>query len=242
MACSTAEQREKDILLASQGNDAKHDGKKHKKKGCSSMLWRKFGLPCSPFENLDFSSLIIIEKAVYEEYNDFDGRIEYYGLQKGRHGSVCLRRADGVNPKQAVLVELLVRRPEGRKEWFIQMRRHHWAPAEQGVVSGSQTVSEHEWNEATGLDAVAKVAKNFGQYNPVKKNCRHFIKELKTTMIDEGPCLDAPPTKNYWRLGEYLQEKYGVTLMLAPSDTLLNPNQEDLDAEAPALSVQETEV
>ncbi len=65
-------------------------------------LWRKCGLPSSPNDHSDFSSQIVVEQAVFEENNEFDGKIEYYGIQTGFHGSLCLRSEDSVKPDQAV--------------------------------------------------------------------------------------------------------------------------------------------
>ena len=166
-----------------------------KKPTCWSRVWKKFGLPCSPFDSLQFESRIVVETSLWQEHCAFNGHIEYYGIQQGRHGAICLRRTDGVQTDNAALAELLIRRPNGKeKQWFIQVRCHKWNPNEVGAIPGTHTLSQHKWNAVTALDALAKYSNGFGTYNPLTKNCRHFVEGLRKGMIGNGPSRDVPIT------------------------------------------------
>lgn len=199
---------------------------------CCTKVWRKFGLPCSPFEYLEFESRIVAETTAWQENYSFYGHFEHYAIQTGRHGAVCIRRTDGLQTNTGVLAELLIRRPDGRKkQWFIQIRSHYWNPNEDGAVTGSISTSQHRWSAATALDAIAQFAKRFGTYNPIKNNCRHFVEGLSKSMITAGPSRDVPATCNYWELGNYLDTNHKITFNVLPTDLLLIANQEDLDAD-----------
>ncbi len=95
-----------------------------KSRAVVAQMWSS--LLATPFEFVDFSSQVIVEQALIEEYNEFNGRIEYYGVHN--HGSLRMRRADGVKPDRAVLVDLLVGRPKLEKESVIQLQCHNWTP------------------------------------------------------------------------------------------------------------------
>ena len=107
---------------------------------------KEFGLPCSSFDFVEFESSIVVETCLWQEYCEFDGRIEYYSVQSGDgcHAAVCMRRADGVQTDNAALVELLIRMANGiNKKWIIQVSCHKWDPKGDRAIS---TVSEYNWN------------------------------------------------------------------------------------------------
>ena len=127
-----------------QSNEMENGGNKASRSRICSLSSRKFGFPCWPHEVLSFSKSITIENVVVEDNNDFEAQIECYTLQKGRHFSLCLKRADDKNPNQGVLVELLVLKVGETKKWLVQMRSHNWDLEEEGVVAGTKATSTHK--------------------------------------------------------------------------------------------------
>ena len=189
-SCSFLPKEEK-VVRERQSNEMENCGNKASGSRICSLSSRKFGLPCWPHEFLSFSKSITIENVVVEENNDLEAQIECYTLQKGRHSSLCLRRTRGANPNQGVLVELFVLKVGETKKWLVQMRSHNWDLEEEGVVAGTKATSTHEWNKATRLNAIAKLANEFGTYKLVTNNCKHFIEKLRNIIISTKPPPDA---------------------------------------------------
>lgn len=157
------------------------------------------GLPCSPSESLDFASIIVMEDELYQEYSKLHGHFEYYIIFKNLHAALCIRPSVGEQTHTAGLVELLIRKPNGRdKQWFIQIRQHEWNPNEDGAREKSFGKFHHEWSLATVMDAVAKFAKTFGTYNVMRRNCKDFAEQLKERMIATVPSPEVPSMQ--WRL------------------------------------------
>lgn len=228
MGCSNSRRNVDEVTLGA-ADDPRGTHFKREADRCSRM-WRKVGLPCSPGDHLDFESNIIIDRGLYEEYNNFQGHFEYYVIRDNLHGAICTRRADGVRTNTGCLTELLIHNPSRRKqEWFIQIRRHPWNPGEKGMMTGTLGTSRHQWNVMTAMDAVAKHARAFGKYNPIRRNCRHFVEELRDSMVATGPSPDVPLATNYWDIGKHIQGTYDVMLILVPKDLLFQPDQGRLD-------------
>ena len=145
----------------------------------------------------------------------FNGRLEYYKIKRKKcHEATCLRPADGEATNKAMLVELVVR----NTKWFVRIRHHKWDSCRGDVVIRTL---QGNWNIATTIDAVAKVARDFGTYNPLVKNCKDFASKLLTYMTD-GPSddVDVPLTKdyyNYWDVGKFVDSTYGIKLFQLPA-------------------------
>lgn len=123
-----------------------------------------------------YAAYIKFQFAVWEDFKNYKGKIQYYffGRRFG-HSGVCFRFHDSDTPPTA---KLIIDKFQGEDKWFIRVKTTEWRPRSENEVE----ISKHDWH----VGAMLHVAHRFSQGN----NCNHWKKEVVRYMREKGPLKD----------------------------------------------------
>ena len=146
-----------------------------------------------------------IQFQVWEDFKNFDGKVEYYFFGGGfRHGGVCFRI-----PKQDVVAqaELVLGLHGAEIKWYVLCRKGKWRPKEDKIY-----MSTYAWHAGTVLKVAHDFAKYFNTYHSLFNNCNDWKHKVVEHMRNAGPPNVQRPNSLEELIG--LAEKFGTNLVV----------------------------
>ena len=169
---------------------------------------------------------ISIERAVWEDFKDYKGRVKYYLFRTGLHGVICFQNANGDCAATAdLVVGNLAGIPLGRNQWHVRCKKSKWDPKNREVYE-----SEYEWHIGTVLVRCNEFGKQFGSYDAFFRNCFTWQKEVVKYLKDRGPASHVRKPQSLGDLRQ-LAEEEEVLLYLgkACEEMAVAPQQEEVE-------------